>query len=164
MKTIFFALLLTTASAQAEHYPILESYDAKAEMLLQASRTARGVEDMIAVREDIRALVADGVEVMKLYASKNPNCQAQFDVFISEVPQMESMSVADLHARYHNGTGLPAAPRHCYFGRSQVVHPMMNLVRIANWNHDTRQELQDDFEEVIEHSARIQKNLDNPPN
>ncbi|MES2964057.1 MAG: hypothetical protein V4760_09220 [Bdellovibrionota bacterium] len=77
---------------------------------------------------------------------------------------MEAMTVSDLHDRYHDGTGLPAAPRHCYFGRSQVVHPAMNLVRFASaWTEVAREEVIEELEEVIEHLARIQKNLDNPP-
>ena len=75
------------------------------------------------------------------------------------------MSLADVHARYHDGVGLPVAPRHCYFGRSQVVHPVMNLIRLQGaWTDDVRDEFVGETEEVIEHLARIQNNLDNPPN
>ena len=83
---------------------------------------------------------------------------------IAEIPSMASQTVAQLHARYHNGEGLPAAPRHCYFGRSQVIHPAMNLVRLqSEITAESKEEMVDEIHEVIEHLVRIQKNLDTPP-
>lgn len=165
MKTLLSAFaLLFAVHAQAERYPVLETYVAHAQVLLDTSASAATPEQIATLQEGTRQLVLDGVEVMKLYASKNPVCAPQFEVFLSEVSSMESKTVAELHARYHNGEGLPAAPRHCYFGRSQVVHPAMNIVRLKGDVNAEREQIQDDFAEVIEHNARIQKNLDNPPN
>jgi hypothetical protein len=168
-----FALIsLVSLSVGAAHaaptpsaYPVLETYEVLATELLESSRLASTEREITTLKEKTHELIGHGVEIMKLYAERNPNCQAQFDVMISEIPDMESMTVSDLHDRYHDGVGLPKAPRHCYFGRSQVVHPAMNLVRLATTlDVGTRDAMVEEFEEVIEHLDRILRNLDNPPN
>jgi hypothetical protein len=100
-----------------------------------------------------------------LYGEKNPKCVEQFSAFRAALPAMESLSLEEIHDKYHNGTALPAAPKHCYLARSQVVHPVMNLVRFnGQWSEEARATAIEEFEEVVEHLARIQRNLDNPPN
>ncbi len=159
------AILLISVSAFAEHYPILHQYDEKAELLLEATAIAQTNEELHSIQAGARELAALGVEVMKLYVEKNPICKEQFDAMISEVEQMESMTLADVKARYHDGKGLPVAPKHCYLGRSQVVHPVMNILRLNGvWTETIREKIADEFDEVIEHTAKIQTNLDNPPN
>lgn len=167
MKTIITLILfLSSASlAHAEVYPILGTYKNLAQKLLNAAQAITSTSDLSTVKQDTRALISLGGEIMDLYAEKNPNCKAQFKVFLQEVPNMEKMSLEALHERYHDGKGLPAAPKHCYFGRSQVIHPVMNLVRLHSpITADSKEEIEHEFDEVIEHLVRIQKNLDTPPN
>ncbi|MEK7358298.1 MAG: hypothetical protein AAB250_17765 [Bdellovibrionota bacterium] len=163
--TSILTAFLATSPAQAADYPILKTYETLATEVAEATKIASTEAELDAIRTSTRELIGLGTEIVKLYGEKNPNCQAQFDVMIQEIPDMETMTVDDLHDRYHDGTGLPTAPRHCYFGRSQIVHPAMNIVRLQSaWTEVTREEVLEETEEVIEHLARIQKNLDNPPN
>lgn len=158
------AVLSFTNQAKADRYPILESYKVLAERLIDMSKVAQSEQELRELQNVTRELVGQGVELMKLYANRNPNCAVQFSVFLDEVGDMETKSLAYVHERYHDGTGLPEAPKHCYFGRSQVVHPVMNLIRMKEkWDEDSRQQVIEDLEEVIEHLARIQRKLDNPP-
>lgn len=159
------ASIFLSAIAQAEVYPVLENYKLSAEKLVETTKTAGTTDEVAALQSGCRALMDQGAEVMKLYAIKNPNCEAQFNLMVSEIPQMQSMTIKELHDRYHDGVGLPPAPKHCYFGRSQVVHPAMNYVRAqGTMDLSLRLDMIEEFEEVINHLSRIQKNLDNPPN
>src|SRR5262249_29960102 len=109
-------------------------------------------------------LVQKGVEILRLYSAKNPACKPQLEAFLAALPSMESLPLDQVKTKYHDATALPAGPRHCYFGRAEIVHPVMNLVRLkAEWTESVRNDMAGDFEEVIEHLPRIQKNLDTPP-
>lgn len=153
-----------TAMSVTSAYPILDRYEALAKKLIGMTETARTADERTVIATETRELIRQGAEIMNLYASKNPKCAAQFAPMIAEIPSMEGMTVDQLHSKYHDGVGLPAAPKHCYFGRSQVVHPMMNLVRLKGaWSDAVKADVLDEYQEVIEHLARIQKNLDNPP-
>ena len=166
MTKIVIAMALSlSASAWATDYPVLDQYTAKAEVLLADTQGAKTTQDLEAIKVGARELVSLGVETMVLYAEKNPICQGQFDVMFSELDQMESMTLADAKARYHDGKGLPVAPKHCYLGRSQVIHPIMNILRLNGvWSEQIREKVAEEFDEVIEHVEKIRKNLDNPPN
>ncbi len=158
------AIVLSGLCAQADDYPVLNSYETLAGQLVQASTTARSQEDWMQVSAATQTLVQNGVEIMHLYAQKNPSCTSQYEVMLSEMPQMSSMTVDQLHLRYHDAVGLPEAPRNCYFGRSVVIHPAMNFVRVNGEVIDeTREQVLEDFNEVIEHLAKIRQNLDTSP-
>jgi hypothetical protein len=174
MKLMITALTLTlifgstAARAATWTYPILNDYQAAADQALAAARALSATPaatELAALADGQRDLARIGVSLMNLYADKNPSCAEQFKVFIAETPAMENLTLAEVHKRYHNGEGLPAAPKHCYFGRSQVVHPEMNVIRLkGSWSEKVRSEVLDEIEEVIEHLSRVQKNLDSPPN
>ncbi len=162
------ALVLTLGASAAQAawtYPILDDYEATAKELLASTKSSRGSEaERSALIARTRDLIQSGVAIMNLYAEKNPACAEQFKVFIAETPNMENLPYDQVQKRYHDGVGIPAAPKHCYFGRSQVVHPALNIIRLKGaWSDKVRASVVDDFEEVIEHLNRIQKNLDNPP-
>jgi hypothetical protein len=163
-----FALALAAAPqpARAEFtYPLLNEYEALAGTIVEAVKVADASDELEAIRLQTKDLTQLGVRIMDLYASKNPKCAEQFAAMIGELAVMETLSAKALHDKYHDGIGLPAAPKHCYFGRSQVVHPMMSYVTLGGaWDSAARKKVLHEIEEVIEHLARIQKNLDTPPN
>lgn len=164
-KAILIASLMASPAAFAGNYPLLNDYDAVAKEALALARTANTVDEVQSLLEMQRKLVTMGGDIMKLYASKNPICQPQFDVYLTEIATSESKTLKELHERYHDGKGLPAAPKHCYLGRSQVVHPSMNVRRILDgWNETSRADVLDETDEVIRHNVKIERNLDNPPN
>lgn len=73
---------------------------------------------------------------------------------------METMTVEAAHLKYHDGEDLPKAEG-CYLGRSQVVHPVLNLIRLKQtFNEEVRAAMIADLEEVIEHVGKIQTRLD----
>jgi hypothetical protein len=162
------ALALVAAfapSAQAETYPVLETYTQIAQRLVQQTEAAQTEADVQAIDAGTRELIQYGIETMNLYVTKNPVCKEQFDAFFAAYPTMETLPLKEADQLYHSGKGLPAAPKHCYLGRSQVIHPVLNLIRMKSaWSEDLRRDLLADFDEVIEHVERVQKNLDNPPN
>ncbi len=164
LLSILFATLIVS-TANAGNYPILTQYRDAAQALVTATESAQTQADLLVLQDGTRELMSLGAEIVKLYGEKNPACTEQFTVFLAEMPQMETMTLDQAKRRYHDGLGLPAAPRHCYFGRSQVIHPALNLIRIRNSYTDRlRSQVSADFEEVIEHLERIEQNLDNPPN
>jgi hypothetical protein len=160
------AAIILNVSAQAAEYSALKRYQTLgAELLKKVQVVEREADlDRVALEVKTRELVQQGIEIMNLYVEKNPQCAAQYKVFLQELPAIERKPLDEIHSRYHDGTGLPAAPKHCYFGRSEIVHPVMNLVRLrGSWTDSAKKEMTHDFKEVIEHLARIQKNLDHPP-
>lgn len=167
LKQVMMALaicLLSTQIVLAEDYPALAAYKSLATELFVKTKVASSPEDLQSLQAETRKLIQVGVEIMRLYESKNPGCITQYSVFIQEIPYMESKTLEELHERYHDGTGLPSAPRHCYFGRSQVIHPAMNLVRLkGTLTDEVRGQAVEELEEVIRHLSRLQQNLDNPP-
>lgn len=165
MKGLLFTVMMSSAAAFAGNYPLLNDYEAVAKDALALARKANAVDEVQKLLELQRKLVAMGADVMRLYATKNPICQAQFDVYLNEISTSEAKTVAELHSRYHDGTGLPVAPKHCYLGRSQAVHPSMNVRRILDgWSESARADIVDETDEVIRHNAKVERNLDNPPN
>jgi len=169
MKTLLATALtvgLMAPAAFADTYPVLEKYRAVAEEALALDQNFQTQQDVQALAFKTRDLVTYGQEILDLYAQKNPKCAEQLNQFKNELPFLESQSLEELHDRYHDGKGLPEAPRHCYFGRSEVIHPIMNLVRLKNgdFSQEVREEMTHEYEEVIEHLPRIQNFLDNPPN
>ncbi len=164
-KIFLTATLLFIPLAKAGTYPLLNEYREVATEMAGLTKTAASPTDYQQLLEGQRKLVTLGGQMMALYGEKNPNCKPQFDVYLSEMGTMESKSLDELHDRYHTGTGLPAAPRHCYLARSQIVHPSMNVKRILlGWSETVRNEIADETKEVIEHLVRLERNLDNPPN
>lgn len=157
--------LSLAVGAQADVYPILQTYKTLAQQVLAQTQSATTPAEIQKLKFQTRDLITYGQEIAHLYASKNPNCSAQLTAFIEALPAMADLELKEIDRLYHGGEGLPVAPKHCYMGRSQSVHPMMNLVRLqAPIAPDLREEMIDEIHEVIEHLARIQRNLDNPPN
>ena len=171
MKSMFAAIAFTmpalfTPSALASHYtyPVLVQYETLAQKLEQNAKTIQTPEEAKTLQAETHMLMNLGFDTMDLYITKNPICAEQFAAFKVAAPEARGMTLEQVHAKFHNGVGLPAAPRHCYFGRSQVVHPMMNILRLnGELTAEVREQVVEDFEEVIEHLEKLQTNLDNPP-
>jgi hypothetical protein len=165
MKTLLFLSLamLPRAASASYGYAELDRFAAHGEKLVAATRAAHTEADRAALIAQTRELIQDGVAILKIYGEKYPACREQFSAFIAALPGMDSLSLSEVKAGYHDGAALPSAPRYCYLGRSETVHPVMNLVRLkGEWNERVRADVVDDFEEVIDHLARIQRNLDHP--
>jgi hypothetical protein len=144
-------------------YPVLGEYKALAQSLIEPTQKAATPEELQALATQTQALIALGTEITHLYAAKNPTCAEQLKAFQDALPTMADLPLAEVDAKYHKGAALPQAPRLCYFGRSVVVHPVMNLIRLKGaWDAEAREHALEELEEVIEHVARIQKNLDSP--
>jgi hypothetical protein len=165
MTLALVGVLATGGRATAQTtYPVLDAYAALGQRLTEAAREARSPDALLQVYGGTRDLVALGLQIMALYEARNPVCAEQYAAFRAALPGMVGLSAEDVHARYHNGTGLPSAPRHCYLGRSEVVHPVLNLIRLQGpWTEEVRAKVVHDFEEVVEHLPRIARNLDTPP-
>ena len=146
------------------NYPELNQYGTLADKLVTATKGVQTEDDRVELIAQTKELVQKGAAIMRLYGAKNPACNAQFEAFLAALPQMDSLPLEQVKSKYHDGTALPSAPRHCYFGRSEIVHPVMNIIRLKGvWSERVRGDVVEDFEEVIEHLPRIEKNLDNPP-
>lgn len=166
MQKFFAAILVFSfaAVAHAGNYPLLKTYQAQTEQAVQATAQMRSSGDVEALIQKSRQLVATGVQIMEFYASRNPVCAAQMQAFSAELGTMENRDLDEAERLFHDGEGLPQAPRHCYLGRSVVIHPVMNIIRLKGQLSDAvRAQIKEDFEEVIEHLAKIDRNLDNPP-
>ena len=74
-----------------------------------------------------------GFTVMAIFEKKKLECAASLKIFRSEYKAMESLSVEEIERLYHDGERFPSTtPPICYFGRTLVVHPAMNKVRVKN--------------------------------
>lgn len=155
-----FALGLTILnSSYAIDYPQLNKYEETARMLLSATQGAKS-SNVNQLEGKTRELVAQGIEVMNLFQSKNLQCTEQYKVIADELTEMEKMTVEAAHLKYHDGEGLPKAEG-CYLGRSQVVHPVLNLIRLKQeFSPEIQAAMIADLEEVIEHVGKIQSRLD----
>lgn len=151
-------------TASADDYPSLTIYEKVAKETLADTQNAKGQSDIASLQAKTRALINVGLELMKLYQEKNPACAPQYAAFFKEITAaMETKNVDELHERYHDAKGLPAAPKQCYLGRSQVIHPVLNFVRLKSpWTEQLRSDLILDLEEIIEHVPRVKRHLDSP--
>jgi len=156
--------LFLSNSTFAEDAPEISKYRELAGKLIVDTKAAKSTEEIENLKIQTKALMQAGVEIMKLYEQRNSLCSVQYAAFIAALPEMETLTLDELHKKYHNGEALPMAPRFCYLGRSQVIHPVLNLVRLkGELTEDVRAQLIADLEEVVEHMERIQKNISNPP-
>lgn len=152
-------------ASETYKYPVLNDYSDLGQKLVTQTESAQSPADLEAIRNGAADLIKLGLEIQRLYGEKNPKCVEQFKAFDAALPDMENLSIDEVEKKFHNGTALPSAPKHCYFGRSEIIHPVMNIIRLkGTWSSEVKEQVVEDFQEVVEHLARIQKNLDNPPN
>lgn len=140
---------------------IFTSYKALTTDLADRAANGAAAESLIA---DTQELIAQGAEVMQMYTDANPACADQLNRVAEDLEIMPTLTVRQIHTTYHDAVGIPAGPRHCYFGRALVVHPILNLVRFAEGLIDAEREtVVDEFLEVGRHIARAKQNIDTPP-
>jgi hypothetical protein len=72
-------------------------------------------------------LAALGYGIAELYSAQFTECQAQFSSMKGLDAEMRGATWEVLETGYHDGEALPVAPKHCYMGRSMVVHPYMAM-------------------------------------
>ena len=127
--TILAASALSSSSAFADGN-IFEEYKTQANALAH-DVTVKDFSIPVLIESNDR-LIKLGLEIMKIYGDKYKSCFLQYEIFYSVIPELKKFSTDEIHLKYHDGEGLPAAPKHCYFGRSLVVHPAMSAVRLAD--------------------------------
>lgn len=163
---VLITTAFTTTSAQEVkgNYPSLEAYEAHAELVLKLVKDIPPGATAYSISVGLKILAEKGLAIMKVYQEKYPSCEPQFAVMFKEAKQIEAMTHDDAYARYHDAVGLPEAPRHCYLGRSQVIHPNLSLIRMNRdgWTKEVKASVWEEIEEVIHHLDRIQIKLDTP--
>lgn len=162
LKLLTTFVFLNSATVYAYQYETLNRYDGIAQNLLKELE-ATSIESTInneKVEDLLNQLVESGTDIMKLYAEKRTECQDQYLYIYSELPAMENLTFKEVHDKYHDGKGLPNAPRICYLGRSQVVHPVLTKIILKDgWNAEIKEEAIHETEEVIEHLIKIENIL-----
>ena len=104
---------------------------------------------------EIARLIPLGYTIMDLFVKKYPECKEQYAQVRSEDSQMAVLNFDKLNSRYHNGEGLIVAPKHCYLGRSMVVHPYMAFALIR----EKKDGVADEIEEVARRAPKIKNSL-----
>lgn len=154
-------LSFNASSNETTLHPVLVKYETLATELFQITQNAQNDLELKRIGDKTKDLIQIGFEIMDLYAVKYPVCKIQYDSIAQEASQLAEKSLEEMESKYHDGVGLPSAPTLCYLGRSQVIHPVMNLIRLKQtFSESLRQELLHDFDEVIEHLQKIQRNLE----
>ncbi len=153
MKKLFLITLsvLTTGLAHAN---IFEGYQNSGRTALQLALSEPSKTEAIVA--EINSMIGFGWEIMDLYASKYPECKAQFEQFKDLSQQIDTLSYAQIDELYHDGKGLVSAPRACYKGRSLVVHPYQ-VIALAKENRLVSDKAVVDHEmnEVIDRAEAI---------
>jgi len=163
MKTTIALLLLSLCQiSYAYDYKELNAYEKPANelfALFQSTDFDQKLDKDLA-HSLIGDLINKGVDIMKVFAHKYPECALQYDVIYSEIASMADLSFDEVHSKYHDGKGLPTASKLCYLGRSQVVHPVLTQILLrSEWNLEIKEEVLHEVEEVIEHLALIERYL-----
>lgn len=162
IKSLTTFAFLVSNSVFAYQYDSLNKYEIIAQNLLNEFE-ATPVESTINIKKVdqlINQLVDSGTEIMELYANKKAECIDQYNYIYNEIPAMVNLSFKEVHDKYHDGKGLPTAPRICYLGRSQVVHPILTKIILKDgWNSEIKEEAIHETEEVIEHLIKIENIL-----
>jgi len=155
MKKMIILILASYCTLYAQtNVEILSNYEDSAEKVISFVKN-----NQIAEAKTENLLLADhGIKVMNSYLAKKQECKDQYKVFIEKIPSMYNLTVKELHSLYHDGNGIPRASRSCYLGRAQVIHPVMNQVRLQGEVSETiKNEIIEETEEVIEHLEMIKK-------
>jgi len=159
--SVHLAMMITTLF-QFDEQQLFLNYRKLAQTLATYSQREDSVAETIRiVGNDLAEM---GLQLMTRYQAANPICTEQYNVIRSDRSRHPSMSLEEIDSRYHDGVGLPQAPRHCYLGRALWVHPFMNSLRAGEAiTAEERAIIVDEFLEVAGHVVRLKKNIDAPP-
>lgn len=92
---------------------------------------------------------------MDLYLVKYPECRAQYAEVKNDDAAMKTATFETLESKYHDGVGLTDAPKHCYQGRSMVIHPYMALALLRAGQPGAENEI----DEVAKRASKIKQKL-----
>ena len=156
---LFFAFATNLFAYQYEELNRYEDLALKLEKLIESTEINTTV-NVAEFNEHLDGIINQGINVMQLVQSKKPECKTQYDSFIQDIAIMPTLSFDEVHKKYHDGVGLPSAPKYCYLGRSQVVHPVLSKIILKNvWSLEVKEELKEETEEILEHLNSLERML-----
>lgn len=137
---------LAVGQAQADVFSTYETLANKvtSDILKGAPKTA-----------ELNQLVTLGYQIMDLYIVKYPECRAQYNEVKADDTAMKSLTFEQLESKYHDGVGLTDAPKHCYQGRSMVIHPYMALALLRVGQQGADHEI----DEVARRAPKLKQKL-----
>ena len=144
------AVVGTKANANAEYFT---RYESQARALSQAIQSQKVPADQI--YRGINDLVVLGYGIMDLYSAKFAECRVQYAQVRADDAAMRQLGFDALETKYHDGHGLTPAPKHCYDGRSMVVHPYMAMALLR----EGRQGVENEIDEVGERAPKLRRTL-----
>ena len=147
LLTLSCALASTTALAEDSLFVKYEKLAQDLATQVTLADAQKSIDTLAAKNTNLQEL---GSEIMNMYGEKFSECAAQYADFETKIATLPSMSVGEIHAKFHDGDDLLAAPGHCYFGRALVVHPAMSAIRLADGDLS-----KDDVEAVKEESIEV---------
>lgn len=137
---------LTLGQAQADVFSTYETI---------AYKVTADIQKGTPQNSEINQLVVHGYTIMDLYLVKYPECRAQYNEVKQDDAFMKTASFEVLESKYHDGVGLTEAPKHCYQGRSMVIHPYMAQALLRTGQAGADHEI----EEVAKRASNIKKKL-----
>jgi len=155
-------LMLSTICTTAIAQDFYADYQSKAELLI----TQLEREQFEEAYKTLAQLKVLGISMVDLYSAKKPACKASGTIFKEDLKNMENLSVEEIEKLYHDGERFPNAPKNCYYGRTLLVHPIMNRVRVKNalanssyWTNDMSTTALNEVNETIAYLPYIKSLL-----
>ena len=155
MKNLVFTMALVVFSSlqTSAANDIWKSYETLATELVQELDAE--TKNPSHIQADLNELVRLGYQMMALYDKKFIECTVQYLIVQKEDSLMKTATYAQLESRYHDGLGLPEAPKHCYAARSMVIHPYMAAAMLREGLDGASHEI----EEVATRAVKIKTKL-----
>ncbi len=157
MKSNILTAILAIGAAQPVFADIYSDYADLGNKIVEETR-ARATHEVVA--QDTFLLTDLGLQQMDLFVVKHPECIEQYSLIKTENEAMKTMTYEQLDERYHDGVGLPVAPRICYMGRSMIAHPYMALaLHRDGLASEEEAAFYHEMEEVIERADWMREHL-----
>lgn len=143
--------------AYSKSFHLFEALQNKSHKIEQSILKKLPTEDYVL---DLKELMRMGWEVFRLYSSKYPECETQYQYFSVHEDKISQLDSVSLKKNFHNGDILPQAPIHCYFARTVLVHSALGFAKLREvLTDESRASAAHDFEEIQEHLPNIIKKL-----
>ncbi len=84
-----------------------------------------------------------------------PQCNDYFDAVRAVVDKLDTITLEQMEADYHQDGALPASPDECYHAKDLLVHAATVLVLNQDLNDETRAEMNKEIGEVLGHVAVV---------
>lgn len=152
---LVFVMSIFTVHAHAD---VFSDYQVTGRKALEMAKNPNSrAEDVVA---ELKSLVLSGYQIMDLYLVKYPVCTEQYNQLKAVDSNILTLSYAEIDELYHEGAGLPGAPRSCYRGRSLVVHPyQIAALALAGELQNDLGTVDHELGEVIERAEKIKQDL-----